>query len=73
MLTVDPIHFGCVIGDQLVLLFYLHFNLFCGVTSCHSCGVMIGNCTIVQSYDLSQSRVRFCFQGPLYYPKSYGI
>ena len=32
-LTVDPIHFGCIIGDQLVLPFYLHFNLCCGVTS----------------------------------------
>ena len=26
-LTVDLIHFGCVIGDQLVLPFYLHFTL----------------------------------------------
>ena len=33
-LTVDLIHFGCVIGDQLVLPFYLHFTFCCGVTSC---------------------------------------
>ena len=72
-LTVDLIHFGCVIGDQLVLLFYMHFNLCCGVMSCHSCDITLGNCTIVQLCDLSQSRMQFCFQGSLYYPKTYEI
>ena len=65
----DPIHLGCIIGDQLVLPFYLHFNLCHGVTSCHSCAAMSGNCTIVQSCNLSQRLMQFCFQGPLYYPK----
>ena len=37
----------------------MHFDLCCGVTSCHSCGLRLGNCTIVQSYNLSQSRTRF--------------
>ena len=44
-------HFGSIISDQLVLPFYLHFNLCCGVTSCNNCGVMLGNYTIVQSCD----------------------
>ena len=69
---VSAIHFGCVIGDQLVLPFYLYSNLCCGV-SCHRCGIMLGNCTIVQSCDLSQSRMQFCFQGSLYYPNTYEI
>ena len=38
-LTVDLMHFGCVIGDHLVLPFYMHFNFCCGVT--------LGNYTIV--------------------------
>ena len=42
--TSNTIHFGCVIGDHhissTIHLFALGFNFSCGVTSCHSCGVM---------------------------------
>ena len=78
-------YFGCIIGDHL---FALGFNLSCGVTSSRGlmsgnfeqtitaqlCILAISPKVVCNFVNLGvQSRMQFCFQGPLYYPKLYAF